>query len=75
VDPGTVSNFRSAAGLPDANAGRFVSQGILKSLQGVVSRGAQVLKPGQEGGLPEVVVPRAQQAIELQRVSGINSPF
>jgi RHS repeat-associated protein len=75
VNPNTVGNFRSAAGLPDANSGRFVSEGILQSTEGVTSRGALVIKPGQQGNLPELVIKNAEQKVKLQRVSGANPEF
>ena len=75
VNPNTVSNLRSAAGLPDVNTGRFVSEGVLKSTEGVTTRGALVIKQGQQGGLPEVVIKNAEGKIDLRRVSGANPEF
>ncbi len=40
VNPATVSNYRSAAGLPVENTGRFVLEGILKDTRGVSFRQA-----------------------------------
>ena len=75
VNPNTVPNLRSAAGLPDVNAGRFVSEGVLQSTEGVTSRGALIIKSGQQGGLPELVIKGAEQKVLLQRVSGVNPEF
>ena len=75
VDPRTVKNLRSAAGLPDVNTGRFVSEGILKSTEGVTSRGSLVIKPGQQGGLPEVLIKDAEKKVILKRVSGVNPEY
>ncbi len=75
VNPNTVPNFRSAAGLPDVNTGSFVSEGVLQSTEGVSARGALVIKPGQQGNLPELVIKNAEQKIKLQRVSGANPNF
>jgi hypothetical protein len=75
INPNSIPNLRSAAGLPDVNAGRFVSEGVLKSTEGVTTRGALVIKLGQQGGLPELVIKNAQQKIELQRVSGVNPEY
>ena len=75
VNPNTVPDFRSAAGLPDANAGRFVSEGILQSTEGVTAHGASVIKAGQQGGLPELVIKNSEQKITLRRGSGVNPGF
>lgn len=75
VNPNGVSNFRSSAGLPDTNSGRFVSEGILNNANGVGTRGSLVIKQGQEGGLPEVIIPGAENQVTLTRVSGANPPF
>ena len=75
VNPNTVSNFRSAAGLPDVNTGRFVSEGLLRSTEGVTTRSALVIKSGQQGGLGELVIKNAEQKIQIQRVSGVNPEF
>lgn len=53
VDPSTVPNYRAAAGLPEANSGRFVSEGVLHDTCGVQFRSA-ASGAGGPGGLPEV---------------------
>jgi RHS repeat-associated protein len=75
VDPRTVSNYRSAAGLPDTNTGRFVSEGILNFTEGVTSKSSSIIKPGQQGGLPELVIKNPEGKITLRRVSGANPEF
>ena len=74
VDPRTVSNFRNAAGLPEQNTGRFVSEGVLRSREGVYCRSASRIGSNR-GGLPETVVPNAAGQVELLRVSGANPEF
>jgi hypothetical protein len=74
TDPRTILNYRNAAGLPEQNTGRFLSEGILKDTQGVTERSALPLH-GNFGGLPEVVVPNPESQISLQRVLGINPEF
>ena len=75
VNPSTVSNFRSAAGLPSANSGQFVMEGILKSTEGVTVQIAPPLLSGQTGGLIEYTISNPQKVIELIKVSGANPPF
>jgi hypothetical protein len=74
TDPLTVPGFRDAAGLPNQNSGRFVSEGRLTSTEGVKTRGALELH-GNKGGLDEVVVPHPESQIQLERVSGANPEF
>ena len=74
VNPNTVAQYRDAAGLPNQNAGRFVSEGILRNTTGVTHQGATPLH-GNKGGLSEVVIPNAQKQVELTRVSGVNPQF
>lgn len=72
VDPGTVENYRDSAGLPNRNSGRFVSEGILMSTDGVRERTA-LAYDGNRGGLPELIIPGGQ--VHLTRVSGANPSF
>lgn len=65
IDPDSVSNFRDAAGLPNANTGEWTSVGTLKSANGVQVRSALPLD-GNAGGLTEYLVPDVQQQIEFR---------
>jgi hypothetical protein len=75
VNPGSVTNFRNAAGLFPGNTGRFVAEGRLANTQGVIFRAALPGPGSVGGGLPEVVVPNPSVQIELIRVSGANPAF
>ena len=67
-------NYRSAAGLPAENAGRFVLEGILNNTRGVTFRPA-LPGAGGPGGLPELVIPNAAKQVTVTRVSGVTPPF
>jgi hypothetical protein len=75
VNPGSVANFRTAAGLYPGNSGSFVLQGTLNNTEGVIYRSALPGPGGVGGGLPEVVVPNPATQININRVSGVNPPF
>ena len=75
VNPGSVADYRSVAGLPDVNTGRFVSEGILNSIEGVLPRPAPRISLWQRGGLPELVIENPQSNVTLTRVSGANPEF
>jgi len=75
VDPATVADFRTAAGLPDTNTGQFVLSGTLTDTTGVTT-GTAAPGPGGVGGtIPEVIVPDAASKIEVTSVSGANPPL
>ena len=74
VDPRTVPEYRNAAGLPNQNKGRFLSEGTLEDTLGVKLKSADPLH-GNTGGLPEVVVPNPEAQIKLQNVQGLNPQF
>jgi RHS repeat-associated protein len=74
VDPGTIANFRAAAGLPSGNTGRFVSEGLLVDVRGV-SSGFARSGAGGGGGIPELFIPNPARQVQLLRVSGANPPF
>jgi RHS repeat-associated protein len=59
VDPATVPNYRTSAGLFPGNSGRFVAEGQLTDTS----------------GLPEVIVPNAGKQICFRCVMGANPPF
>jgi RHS repeat-associated protein len=71
IDPGSVPNYRDAAGLPSSNTGRFVSEGVLDDVTGVTTRQSLPLD-GNRGGLPEVIIPDPAEQVSLTRVSGVN---
>ena len=74
TNPGSVNNYRDAAGLPDSNTGQFVAEGRLKNTKGVTQRDALPLD-GNKGGIDEVLVPDPVNQIEIDRVSGVNPEF
>jgi RHS repeat-associated protein len=75
VDPGTVTNFREAAGLYPTNTGQFVVQGKLMSTEGVLLKRADPGPGGIGGGISEVVVPNAAGQVCILCVSGVNPPL
>jgi len=75
INPNIVENYRSVAGLPDVNSGRFVTEGVLISNEGITVRGAQIIQEGQQGGLTEYLIPNAAERIRIIRVSGANPEF
>lgn len=74
TDPKTVDNYRDAAGLPNQNSGRFVTEGTLTNTKGVAQRDALSVH-GNKGGLGELVVPNPGKQIRVDRVSGANPEF
>ena len=74
VDPRTVSEYRNAAGLPNQNTGRFISEGILQNTDGILIKQADPLH-GNKGGFPEAVIPNPQKQVILQKVEGLNPEF
>lgn len=74
TDPGSVDNYRDAAGLPNQNSGRFVTEGTLVNTEGVTQRTALPLH-GNKGGLDELTVPDAANQVRVDRVSGANPEF
>lgn len=75
ANPGSLSNFREAAGLFPGNTGRFVLEGTLNNTEGVIFRAAAPGPGGVGGGLPEVFVPNPAKQINIIGVSGSNPPF
>ena len=74
TDPSTIPNYRSEAGLPNQNTGRFISEGKLTNTQGVQGRNALPLH-GYPGGLDELLIPHPREQIELENVSGMNPKY
>lgn len=75
VNPGTVSNYREAAGLFPGNSGSFLLEGRLIDAEGAIFAPAAKGPGGVGGGLPEVFVPRPASQVIVDRVSGVNPPF
>jgi hypothetical protein len=75
VNPGTIADFRTTAGLFPGNSGSFVLEGTLNNTEGVILRTAAPGPGGVGGGLPEVFVPNPATQININRVSGINPHF
>jgi hypothetical protein len=63
--------FRSSAGLPDQNSGRFITEGRLESIDAVKARDALPLH-GNVGGMDEITVSHPESQIEVESVSGVN---
>jgi hypothetical protein len=75
VNPGSVTNYRSTAGLFPGNTGQFVIQGTITDTSGVTFQLAAPGPGGVGGGLPEVFVPNPGSQISITNVSGVNPPF
>jgi hypothetical protein len=75
VNPGSVKNFREAAGLFPGNTGQFVIEGTLMSTEGVLLRQARPGPGGIGGTIPEVVVSPGAPQICVLCVSGANPAF
>jgi hypothetical protein len=71
VNPGEVSNFRGAAGLPAGNTGTQTTTGTLTSTQGITVKPATQLD-GNPGGLTEYVVPKPQQQVQIKSIKENN---
>jgi RHS repeat-associated protein len=74
VDPRTVPNYRDAAGLPDSNTGRFLSEGELINTEGVNATTASELD-GNQGGLDELEVPNPETQIDVFTIEVLAEPF
>ena len=72
VNPNNVGNYRNAAGLPNANTGRFVIEGTVKRSNIIKSRPALPLD-GNKGGLLEHIID--PKNVNISRVSGVNPTF
>jgi len=76
TNPADVPNYRDAAGLPDRNSGRFVTEGRLTDTTGVTSTPGGAASLGRNrGGLDEVVIPNPGQQVQVTGVSGVNAEF
>ena len=75
VNPNYVTDFRSAAGLPVENAGRFVIEGTVNRSD-ILTRRAAIPYPANStttGGLMEYLIDPLK--VTINRVSGVNPPF
>ena len=75
VDPGTLVDYRTTAGLFPGNSGSFVLQGTLSDTDGVIFTSAAPGPGGVGGGLPEVFVPNPATQINITGVRGVNPSF
>jgi hypothetical protein len=85
VDPGSVSNYRDAAGLPSGgvesggalNSGRFVIEGTLMQPSSVVVVRSALPLDGHPGGTAEYIIPNGIDSgvIRVYGVSGVNAEF
>jgi RHS repeat-associated protein len=74
VNPMSVSNFRSAAGLYPGNAGTVLLEGVLTNARGVTLTRATA-GPAGPGGISEVIVPNAAEQVRVTRISTVRPPF
>jgi len=75
IDPSTVEDYRTAAGLYPGNSGGFVAEGTLNNTEGVLVRMAAPGPGGVGGTIPEVYVPNPFEQIAIRNVGGVNPPF
>jgi hypothetical protein len=75
VDPATVGDFRTAAGLYPGNIGEFVLRGTLTDTTGVTTTTAAPGPGGVGGTIPEVIVPDAKNKIDVTSVTGVHPPL
>lgn len=64
--------YHSAAGLPDANTGRFMIEGVVKKSDIIKTRKALELD-GNQGGLIEYIID--PKNVKIKRVSGVNPEY
>jgi hypothetical protein len=85
VDPGSVSNYRDAAGLPSSGvesggaliSGRFVVEGTLTQPSSVVVVRSALPLDGHPGGIGEYIISNGigSGVIRVDGVSGVNPEF
>ncbi len=75
VRPDLTPDFRQAAGLPDENPARFLSEGVLRKPENVTEVREALELHGNRGRWPEYLIDDSEQAVELSRVSGVNEPW
>jgi hypothetical protein len=64
-DPRAVPNYRSKAGLPDKNSGRFLAKGTLRDTTGV-EEGVATSLDGNPGGEVELKIPNPDMQIDIE---------
>jgi len=70
-NPRAKPNYRAGAGLPRANSGEYVAEGILKNTSGVTVSRANALE-GNVGGIVQFEVPNPTLQIEVQSVEPLD---
>ena len=74
VDPRTVSNYRSAAGLPLENSGQMLTIGTLKETGPAIYRNA--LPVGNNpGGIPEILLSNPETQVEILDTVQLFPPY
>ena len=74
VDPRTVSNYRSAAGLPLENSGQMLTIGTLKETGPAIYRNA--LPVGNNpGGIPEILLSNPETQVEILDTVQLLPPY
>ena len=73
-NPIEVPLYRSSAGLPNVNSGRFVFEATVKDATGIKVRTA-LPYDGNPGGLTEYLIPNPKSQLNIIRVSGANPEF
>ena len=75
VNPGTITDYRTAAGLFPGNSGTSLAEGTLINDEGVEFRVAAPGPGGVGGGLDEVVVPDAATQVKVTKVTELKPPY
>ncbi len=74
-DPTASPDFRSDAGLPDENPGRFIIEGRLTDPSAVHTKRDALELDGNPGGWAEYLIGDADKAVEVVGVGGVNEPW
>lgn len=75
ADPAGSGNFRSDAGLPDENPGRFVVEGRLNDPSAVHTKRDALPLDGNPGGWPEYLINDAENSVQVVGVGGVNETW
>jgi len=75
VDPALSPNYRSEAGLPNENPGRFFIEGTLRRPENVTEVRPALPLDGNPGGWPEYVIENSKEAVDVTRIGGVNEPW